>query len=167
MVCVCNLLLFHIRIDIIDMLTFPLASTGERFGVVRRFQPFIDRALERARLHAVTQPRSNSHFTHWLFFWFVFSYTAWNKSPAGSPNVAQRPPHNAGGLCGCQATGRWSLPPQCWQLLERNPLLVLLHRHYKWLCRLREASSPEHISFLLTVNDRQRGQSLLAESAAF
>ncbi|KAI3368340.1 hypothetical protein L3Q82_008046 [Scortum barcoo] len=39
------------------MLKFPLASTGERFGVVRRFQPFIDRALERRRLHAVTQPR--------------------------------------------------------------------------------------------------------------
>lgn len=43
--------------DIIDMLTFPLASTGERFGVVRRFQPFMDGALERARLHAVRQPR--------------------------------------------------------------------------------------------------------------
>lgn len=42
--------------DIIDMLKFPLASTGERFGVIRRFQPFIDRALERTRRHAVTQP---------------------------------------------------------------------------------------------------------------
>ncbi|XP_070688255.1 protein sel-1 homolog 3 [Pempheris klunzingeri] len=42
--------------DIIDMLNFPLASTAERFGVVRRFQPFIHSAMERARLHAVTQP---------------------------------------------------------------------------------------------------------------
>ncbi|KAM3620581.1 uncharacterized protein V6R79_025623 [Siganus canaliculatus] len=42
--------------DVIDILQFPLASTGEHFGVVRRFQPFINRALERARLHAVTQP---------------------------------------------------------------------------------------------------------------
>ncbi|XP_061593913.1 protein sel-1 homolog 3-like isoform X2 [Cololabis saira] len=43
--------------DVIDMLKFPLASTGEHFGVVRRFQPFINRGLERARLHAVMQPR--------------------------------------------------------------------------------------------------------------
>ncbi|KAK2907555.1 hypothetical protein Q8A73_008628 [Channa argus] len=42
--------------DIIDMLNFPLASTGERFGAVRRFQPFIDETLESARLHAVAQP---------------------------------------------------------------------------------------------------------------
>lgn len=54
---VCNLLLFYLYIDIINMLKFPLASTGEHFGVVRRFQPFIDRVLEGARLHAVTQPR--------------------------------------------------------------------------------------------------------------
>lgn len=43
--------------DATDMISFPLASTGERFGVVRRFRPFIDGALESARLHAVTQPR--------------------------------------------------------------------------------------------------------------
>uniref|UniRef100_A0A3P8TLF0 Uncharacterized protein n=1 Tax=Amphiprion percula TaxID=161767 RepID=A0A3P8TLF0_AMPPE len=36
--------------DVIDMLKFPLASTGEHFGVVRRFQPFINRALERAQM---------------------------------------------------------------------------------------------------------------------
>eukprot|EP00064_Thunnus_orientalis_P002601 superscaffoldBa00000196_g2608 len=47
--------------DVIDMLKFPLASTGEHFGMVRRFQPFIDRALEKARLHAVTQPRFQDH----------------------------------------------------------------------------------------------------------
>lgn len=42
--------------ETIDMLKFPLASTGEHFGVVRKFQPFINRNLERARLHAVTHP---------------------------------------------------------------------------------------------------------------
>ncbi|XP_071343140.1 protein sel-1 homolog 3 [Trachinotus anak] len=42
--------------DITDVLKFPLASTGEHFGVVRRFQPFMDGGLERVRLHAVTQP---------------------------------------------------------------------------------------------------------------
>lgn len=50
-----------------DVLNFPLASTGEPFGLVRRFQPFINRDLERARRHAVTQPRSDSSFT-WSFF---------------------------------------------------------------------------------------------------
>lgn len=59
----CNLLLYYLCIDIIDMLKFPLASTGEHFGVVRRFQPFTDRTLERARLHAVTQPRLDLNFT--------------------------------------------------------------------------------------------------------
>lgn len=48
----------------IDMLKFPLASTGERFGVVRRFQPFIDKDLERERRRAVTQPRSETLFPH-------------------------------------------------------------------------------------------------------
>ncbi|KAM4549430.1 protein sel-1 homolog 3 isoform 1-T1 [Odontesthes bonariensis] len=42
--------------DVIDMLKFPMASTGEHFGVVRRFQPFLNGALERARVHAVTRP---------------------------------------------------------------------------------------------------------------
>lgn len=47
----------HLYTDVIEMLTFPLASTGEHFGVVHRFQPFIDRSLERTRLRAVAQPR--------------------------------------------------------------------------------------------------------------
>ncbi|KAM4739983.1 protein sel-1 homolog 3 [Anableps anableps] len=51
--------------DVIDMLKFPLASTGEHFGVVRRFQPFISRALERARLHAVTEPSIT--FSVWIY----------------------------------------------------------------------------------------------------
>ncbi|XP_040897218.1 protein sel-1 homolog 3 isoform X2 [Toxotes jaculatrix] len=55
--------------DIIDVLKFPLASTGERFGVVRRFQPFIDGALERARLHAVTQPSVTLSVWIYLLKW--------------------------------------------------------------------------------------------------
>ncbi|KAM7410426.1 hypothetical protein PAMA_001729 [Pampus argenteus] len=55
--------------DVIDMLKFPLASTGEHFGLVRRFQPFIDRALERARLHAVTQPSVTVSVWIYLLKW--------------------------------------------------------------------------------------------------
>ncbi|XP_030583534.1 protein sel-1 homolog 3 [Archocentrus centrarchus] len=55
--------------DVIDMLKFPLASTGEHFGVIRRFQPFIDRALERARLHAVTQPSVTLSVWIYLLKW--------------------------------------------------------------------------------------------------
>ncbi|KAM4574213.1 protein sel-1 homolog 3 isoform 1-T2 [Fundulus diaphanus] len=51
--------------DVIDMLQFPLASTGEPFGVVRRFQPFINGALEKARLHAVTEPSVT--FSVWIY----------------------------------------------------------------------------------------------------
>lgn len=46
------------------MLKFPLASTGEHFGVVRKFQPFINKNLERVRLHAVTRPRLDLHFSY-------------------------------------------------------------------------------------------------------
>ncbi|XP_056132793.1 protein sel-1 homolog 3 [Lampris incognitus] len=49
----------------INMLKFPLASTGEGFGVVCKFQPFISRDLERARLHAVKQP--NVTMSVWLY----------------------------------------------------------------------------------------------------
>ncbi|TDH08104.1 hypothetical protein EPR50_G00094300 [Perca flavescens] len=55
--------------DVIDMLKFPLASPGEHFGVVRRFQPFIDRALESARLHAVTQPSVTLSVWIYLLKW--------------------------------------------------------------------------------------------------
>ncbi|KAM4629257.1 protein sel-1 homolog 3 [Polymixia lowei] len=49
----------------IDMLEFPLASTGEQFGVVRKFHPFINRDLEKARLHAVKQP--NVTLSVWIY----------------------------------------------------------------------------------------------------
>uniref|UniRef100_UPI003AAF89C0 protein sel-1 homolog 3 n=1 Tax=Centroberyx gerrardi TaxID=166262 RepID=UPI003AAF89C0 len=55
--------------DTIDILKFPLASTGERFGVVRKFQPFINRDLERARLHAVTQPSVTISVWIYLLKW--------------------------------------------------------------------------------------------------
>lgn len=55
--------------DVIDMLKFPLASTGEHYGVVRRFQPFINRALERARLHAVTKPSVTLSVWIYLLKW--------------------------------------------------------------------------------------------------
>ncbi|XP_027884145.1 protein sel-1 homolog 3 isoform X2 [Xiphophorus couchianus] len=51
--------------DVVDLLKFPLASTGERFGVVRRFRPFISDALERVRLHAVTEP--STAFSVWIY----------------------------------------------------------------------------------------------------
>uniref|UniRef100_A0A8C5H8P0 Protein sel-1 homolog 3-like n=1 Tax=Gouania willdenowi TaxID=441366 RepID=A0A8C5H8P0_GOUWI len=41
---------------VLDMLNFPMASSGGHFGLVHRFQPFLDRTLEKARLLAVTQP---------------------------------------------------------------------------------------------------------------
>ncbi|KAM7388614.1 hypothetical protein PAMP_024779 [Pampus punctatissimus] len=66
----CNCLAFYLDdVDVIDMLKFPLASTGEHFGLVRRFQPFIDRALERARLHAVTQPSVTVSVWIYLLKW--------------------------------------------------------------------------------------------------
>ncbi|XP_070817191.1 protein sel-1 homolog 3 [Chaetodon trifascialis] len=55
--------------DVIDVLKFPLASTGEQFGVIRRFQPFIDRSLEGARLHAVTQPSVTLSVWIYLLKW--------------------------------------------------------------------------------------------------
>ncbi|KAM7011912.1 protein sel-1 homolog 3 [Tautogolabrus adspersus] len=55
--------------DVIDMLTFPLASTGEYLGVIRRLQPFRDRSLERARRHAVTKPRVTLSVWIYLLKW--------------------------------------------------------------------------------------------------
>ncbi|XP_029002328.1 protein sel-1 homolog 3 isoform X2 [Betta splendens] len=55
--------------DVADMIAFPLASTGERFGVVRLFQPFVAGALESARLHAVTQPSAALSVWIYLLNW--------------------------------------------------------------------------------------------------
>lgn len=93
LMCVCNVcLLLYMSIDIIDMLKFPLASTGEHFGVVRRFQPFIDGALESARLHAVTQPRLDftlhtltSHLVHFKLGLLLYDdqLHSMKQTPAG------------------------------------------------------------------------------------
>ncbi|KAL1022557.1 hypothetical protein UPYG_G00029240 [Umbra pygmaea] len=53
----------------VDMLTFPMVSTGENFGVVRKIQPFINRELERARLHAVENPRITVSVWVYLLRW--------------------------------------------------------------------------------------------------
>ncbi|XP_008297004.1 protein sel-1 homolog 3 [Stegastes partitus] len=55
--------------DVIDVLKFPLASTGEHFGLVHRFQPFTNRALERTRLHAVTKPSVTLSVWIYLLKW--------------------------------------------------------------------------------------------------
>ncbi|KAK7888976.1 hypothetical protein WMY93_024536 [Mugilogobius chulae] len=52
-----------------DLLEFPLASTGEGFGVVRRLQPPIDKDLERLRRQAVTKPRATLSMWIYLLEW--------------------------------------------------------------------------------------------------
>ena len=44
--------------DVVDVMQFPLVSTGERYGVIRTFQPFVNRELETARYHNMEHPRS-------------------------------------------------------------------------------------------------------------
>ncbi|KAM9831359.1 protein sel-1 homolog 3 [Neosynchiropus ocellatus] len=51
--------------ETIQLLKFPLASTGERFGLMRSFRPFQNRALERTRRQAVKQPRAT--FSVWIY----------------------------------------------------------------------------------------------------
>uniref|UniRef100_A0A8C9SAK7 Uncharacterized protein n=1 Tax=Scleropages formosus TaxID=113540 RepID=A0A8C9SAK7_SCLFO len=41
--------------DTIDLLTFPLASTGERFGAIRQFKPFLNEDLEDIRSRLVEE----------------------------------------------------------------------------------------------------------------
>ncbi|XP_031431035.1 protein sel-1 homolog 3 [Clupea harengus] len=43
--------------DVVDVTQFPLVSTGERYGVIRTFQPFVNRELETARYHNMEHPR--------------------------------------------------------------------------------------------------------------
>ncbi|XP_043080791.1 protein sel-1 homolog 3-like isoform X2 [Puntigrus tetrazona] len=51
--------------DIVDILTFPFASTGERFGVIHTFSPFRNRDLEWRRILAFKQPRVT--LSVWLY----------------------------------------------------------------------------------------------------
>ncbi|KTF87660.1 hypothetical protein cypCar_00037654 [Cyprinus carpio] len=45
--------------DIVDILNFPFASTGETFGIIHKFSSFRNRDLERRRTLALKQPRSD------------------------------------------------------------------------------------------------------------
>ncbi|XP_033848057.2 protein sel-1 homolog 3 [Periophthalmus magnuspinnatus] len=52
-----------------NLLEFPLASTGEGFGAVRRVWPLIDADLERLRRRAVTKPRAALSMWIYLVQW--------------------------------------------------------------------------------------------------
>ncbi|KAG7488323.1 hypothetical protein MATL_G00032610 [Megalops atlanticus] len=55
--------------DTVELLKFPLASTGEKFGVICRLNPFLNRELERARLRAATDPRVTLSVWIYLLNW--------------------------------------------------------------------------------------------------
>ncbi|XP_035270956.1 protein sel-1 homolog 3-like [Anguilla anguilla] len=50
---------------LVGLLKFPLASTGERFGVIHKFYPFINKDLEHVRLGAASNPRVS--FSVWIY----------------------------------------------------------------------------------------------------
>ncbi|XP_066576090.1 protein sel-1 homolog 3 isoform X2 [Amia ocellicauda] len=51
--------------DTVDMLRFPHASTGERFGVIRKFDCFINKNFESTRIQRVCDPRFT--FSVWIY----------------------------------------------------------------------------------------------------
>ncbi|KAG1936110.1 protein sel-1 [Pimephales promelas] len=51
--------------ETVDMLSFPFASTGERFGVIHTFSPFKNKDLERRRTLALKQP--SAALSVWLY----------------------------------------------------------------------------------------------------
>ncbi|KAJ7986538.1 hypothetical protein DPEC_G00340900 [Dallia pectoralis] len=55
--------------DTVDVLTFPMVSTGEGFGVIRKIQPFVNRGLEQARLPTVEKPRMTVSVWVYLVKW--------------------------------------------------------------------------------------------------
>lgn len=55
--------------DIVDILTFPFASTGERFGVIHTFSSFRNRDLEWRRTLAFKQPRMTLSVWLYLLSW--------------------------------------------------------------------------------------------------
>ncbi|KAJ8337661.1 hypothetical protein SKAU_G00366270 [Synaphobranchus kaupii] len=54
---------------LVDLLKFPLASTGERFGMIHRFYPFINKELELIRLQATLNPRATLSVWIYLLSW--------------------------------------------------------------------------------------------------
>ncbi|KAK2885928.1 hypothetical protein Q8A67_016765 [Cirrhinus molitorella] len=55
--------------DIVDILTFPFASTGERFGIIHTFSSFKNRDLERRRILALHQPSVTLSVWLYLLSW--------------------------------------------------------------------------------------------------
>ncbi|XP_026054960.1 protein sel-1 homolog 3 [Carassius auratus] len=55
--------------DIVDILTFPFASTGERFGVIHKFSSFSNRDLEWRRILAFKEPRVTLSVWLYLLSW--------------------------------------------------------------------------------------------------
>ncbi|XP_048866749.1 protein sel-1 homolog 3 isoform X1 [Brienomyrus brachyistius] len=54
---------------IVPLLTFPLASTGERFGVIRHFHPFVNKELEDCRNGTTEEPRLALSLWIYLLSW--------------------------------------------------------------------------------------------------
>ncbi|KAG5275934.1 hypothetical protein AALO_G00126130 [Alosa alosa] len=55
--------------DIVDLMQFPMASTGENYGVIRTFQPFVNRELETARRQNMEHPRMAISMWIYLLNW--------------------------------------------------------------------------------------------------
>ncbi|XDV45463.1 hypothetical protein PO909_013560, partial [Leuciscus waleckii] len=55
--------------ETVDILSFPFASTGERFGVIHTFSPFKNRDLERRRTLALKQPSAALSLWLYLLSW--------------------------------------------------------------------------------------------------
>ncbi|XP_062412495.1 protein sel-1 homolog 3-like [Sardina pilchardus] len=55
--------------DIVDLMQFPMASTGENYGVIRTFQPFVNKELETARYQNMEHPRMAISMWIYLLSW--------------------------------------------------------------------------------------------------
>ncbi|XP_053499800.1 protein sel-1 homolog 3 [Ictalurus furcatus] len=55
--------------DIVRLLTFPFASTGEKYGIIRTFPDFANRELAIARLRALEKPRLTVSVWLYLLNW--------------------------------------------------------------------------------------------------
>ncbi|XP_060750705.1 protein sel-1 homolog 3 [Tachysurus vachellii] len=60
--------------DIVRLLTFPFASTGEKYGVIRTFPAFANRELETASIRALEKPRLTVSIWLYLLNWCTVKY---------------------------------------------------------------------------------------------
>ncbi|XP_047663310.1 protein sel-1 homolog 3 [Tachysurus fulvidraco] len=60
--------------DIVRLLTFPFASTGEKYGVIRTFPSFANRELETASIRALEKPRVTVSIWLYLLNWCTVKY---------------------------------------------------------------------------------------------